>query len=90
MAVDTFFVGTLKGVGTVYLQVDCHPRYGWARLYPNKIRLTAAHLMNHDALPTFDALPSFKAARARIEVVLSDNGREFCGRPDRHPYELFL
>jgi len=21
---------------------------------------------------------------------LSDNGREFCGRPDRHPYELFL
>ena len=22
--------------------------------------------------------------------MLSDNGREFCGRPDRHPYELFL
>jgi transposase InsO family protein len=22
--------------------------------------------------------------------VLSDNGREFCGRPDRNPYELFL
>jgi hypothetical protein len=22
--------------------------------------------------------------------VLSDNGREFCGRPDQHPYELFL
>jgi hypothetical protein len=21
--------------------------------------------------------------------VLSDNGREFCGREDRHPYELF-
>ena len=25
-----------------------------------------------------------------IETVLSDNGREFCGRPDQHPYELFL
>jgi len=25
-----------------------------------------------------------------VEVLLSDNGREFCGRPDRHPYELFL
>jgi transposase InsO family protein len=22
--------------------------------------------------------------------VLSDNGREFCGRHDQHPYELFL
>ena len=22
--------------------------------------------------------------------MLSDNGREFCGRHDRHPYELFL
>ena len=25
-----------------------------------------------------------------MKTVLSDNGREFCGRPDRHPYELFL
>ena len=25
-----------------------------------------------------------------VKTVLSDNGREFCGRPDRHPYELFL
>ena len=86
VAVDTFFVGTLKGVGKVYLQtaIDCHSRYGWARLYPNKMPLTAVHVMNHDVLPTFEA------ARARIDVVLSDNGREFCGRPDRHPYELFL
>ena len=86
VAVDTFFVGTLKGVGKVYLQtaIDCHSRHGWARLYPNKMPVTAVHLMNHDVLPTFEA------ARGRIEVVLSDNGREFCGRPDRHPYELFL
>ena len=82
----TFFVGTQKGVGKVYLQtaIDCHSRYGWARLYPNKMPVTAVHLMNHDVLPTFES------ARGRIEVVLSDNGREFYGRPDRHPYELFL
>ena len=86
VAVDTFFVGTLKGVGKVYLQtvIDCHSRYAWARLYPSKMPVTAVHVMNHDVLPTFEA------ARARIDVVLSDNGREFCGRPDRHPYELFL
>ena len=22
--------------------------------------------------------------------MISDNGREYCGRPERHPYELFL
>ena len=31
VAVDTFFVGHLKGVGKVWLQtaVDCHSRYAW-------------------------------------------------------------
>ena len=86
VAVDTFHVGTLKGVGKIYLQtaIDCHSRHAWARLYPSKLPITAVHLMNNDVLPTFEA------ASAKIEVVLSDNGREFCGRPDRHPYELFL
>ncbi len=86
VAVDTFFVGHLKGVGKVYLQtvIDCHPRYAWGRLYPNKLPVTAVHIMNNEVLPTFDA------HQARISTVLSDNGREFCGRPDRHPYELFL
>ena len=37
-----------------------------------------------------EVLPTFEAQDARITTVLSDNGREFCGRPDRHPYELFL
>jgi transposase InsO family protein len=86
VAVDTFFVGALKGVGKGYLQtaIDCHSRYAWARLYPSKLPVTAVHTMNHDVIPTFEA------HSAKIEVVLSDNGREFCGRPDQHPYELFL
>ena len=86
VAVDTFFVGTLKGVGKIFLQtaIDCHSRYAWARLYPSKLPVTAVHLMNSDVLPTFEA------NEVKIETVLSDNGREFCGRPDQHPYELFL
>ena len=86
VAVDTFFVGHLKGVGKVYLQtvVDCYSRYAWGRLYTSKLPMTAVHVMNNDVLPTFEAHD------ARITTVLSDNGREFCGRPDRHPYELFL
>ena len=86
VAVDTFFVGKLKGVGKVYLQtaIDCHSRYAWARLYTNKMPVTAVQTLNNEVLPTFEE------HGARIEAVLSDNGREFCGREDQHPYELFL
>ena len=86
VAVDTFFVGTLKGVGRVYLQsvIDCFSRYAWGRLYTNKLPVTAVHVLNNDVLPFFEA------HNASIDTVLSDNGREFCGRPDKHPYELFL
>lgn len=86
VAVDTFFVGSLKGVGKVYLQsvLDCFSRYAWGRLYTSKLPVTAMHVLNTDVLPFFEA------HGAAIQTVLSDNGREFCGRPDSHPYELFL
>jgi transposase InsO family protein len=86
VAVDTFFVGCLKGVGKVYLQtaIDCHSRYAWGRLYTNKLPLTAVQVLDSAVLPTFEE------HGAVIDAVLSDNGREFCGRPDQHPYELFL
>ena len=77
---------TSKASGKVYLQsvIDCYSRYAWGRLYANKLPVSAVHVMHNDVLPTFEAKD------ARITTVLSDNGREFCGRPDRHPYELFL
>jgi len=86
VAVDTFFVGTLKGVGKVYLQsvIDCYSRYAWGRLYTSKLPVTAVHVLNEDVLPFFEEHD------ARITTILSDNGREFCGRTDNHPYELFL
>lgn len=86
VAVDTFLVGSLKGVGRVYLQsvLDCHSRYAWGRLYNTKLPVTAVHVLNEDVLPFFEK------HQAKITTILSDNGREFSGRPDRHPYELFL
>ena len=86
VAVDTFFVGTLKGVGRIYLQsvIDCHSRYAWGRLYTTKLPVTAVHVLNEEVLPFFEQ------HNAKIDTILSDNGREFCGRPDCHPYELFL
>ena len=86
VAVDTFFVGTLKGVGMVYRQtvLDTFSRMAWAHLYTSKLPVTAAHVLNDHVLPVFEE------HGIRIRTILSDNGREFCGRPDPHPYELFL
>lgn len=86
VAVDTFFVGALKGVGKVYLQsvIDCFSRYAFGRLYTSKLPVTAVHVLNEDVLPLFER------HGVAVQTILSDNGREFCGRPDNHPYELFL
>jgi transposase InsO family protein len=86
LAVDTFFVGTLKGVGKVYMQsaIDCHSRYAWGRLYTSKLPITAVHTLNDAVLPFFDS------HGVHVKTVLSGNGREYCARPDTHPYELFL
>lgn len=86
VAVDTFMVGSLKGIGRIYLQttVDCFSRYAWGRLYTSKMPVTAVHTLNYDVLPFFEK------HKVQITTILSDNGREYCGRSDRHPYELFL
>lgn len=86
VAIDTFLVGNLKGIGKVYLQtvVDCYSRYAWGHLYNSKIPVTAVHVLNERVLPFFEE------HGAHIQTILSDNGREYCGRPDHHPFELFL
>ena len=35
-------------------------------------------------------LPFYAALGVQVGAVLTDNGREFCGRPETHPYELLL
>ncbi len=35
-------------------------------------------------------LPFYAALGIEIGAILTDNGREFCGRPDAHRYELLL
>jgi transposase InsO family protein len=86
VAMDTFLVGTLKGIGRVYLQsvIDCHSRYAWGRMYTTKVPVTAVQTLNNDVLPFFED------HNVKVETVLTDNGREYCGRPDKHPFELFL
>ena len=86
VSIDTFMVGNLKGIGKIYLQtvIDCHSRFAWGHMYTSKVPVTAVHVLNDKVLPFFEE------QRCSIITVLSDNGREYCGRPDHHPFELFL
>jgi len=85
-AQDTFYVGTLKGVGRVYQQtfIDTYAKVGFAKLYDRKTPITAADLLNDRVLPFYDhrGVP--------LQRVLTDRGTEFCGSHDRHEYELYL
>jgi transposase InsO family protein len=82
---DTYFVGTLKGVGRVYAQtfIDAHCAVGFAKLYLSKMPMTAVDLLHERVLPFYDA------QGIALERALTDQGREYCGRPLAHPYELY-
>ena len=85
-AQDTFYVGTLKGVGRVYQQtfVDTYSKLAMAKLYDVKTALTAADLLNDRVLPFFEdhGIP--------LNRVLTDRGTEYCGNHASHEYELYL
>lgn len=83
---DTFYVGTLKGVGRVYQQtfVDTYSKVAFAKLYTSKTPITAADLLNDQVLPFFEEhqLPMLR--------ILTDRGTEYCGKAESHDYQLYL
>jgi len=83
---DTFYVGTLKGVGRIYQQtfVDTYSKIAFAKLYTTKTPITSADLLNDRVLPFFEEhkLPMLR--------ILTDRGTEYCGRADTHDYQLYL
>jgi transposase InsO family protein len=83
---DTFTVGTLKGIGRVYLQavIDTYGSYAFGKLYTSKGSETAADVL-YDRV-----LPFYEDQGIRVEHILTDNGTEYCGRFMTHPYEIFL
>ena len=85
-AQDTFYVGTLKGVGRIYQQtfIDTYSKVGFAKLYDRKTPITAADLLNDRVLPFFEE------AEIPLSRILTDRGTEYCGAPERHEYELYL
>jgi transposase InsO family protein len=85
-AQDTYYVGTIKGVGRIYQQtfIDTYSRVASAKLYTSKHAITSADILNDRVLPFFDEhqIPLIR--------ILTDRGTEFNGRPENHEYELYL
>ncbi len=83
---DTFYVGTLKGVGRVYQQtyVDTYSKVAHCQLYTSKTPITAADMLNQKVLPFYEEhdLPVLR--------ILTDRGTEYCGKPEQHDYQLYL
>ena len=83
---DTYYVGTVKGIGRIYQQtfVDTYSKVAFAKLYTTKTPITAADMLNDRVLPFFvqHELPMLR--------ILTDRGTEYCGRAERHDYQLYL
>jgi transposase InsO family protein len=85
LSADTFTVGAIKGVGRIVMHtvVDTYGSMAFGVLHTGKQPEAAVSVLYNDVLPFY------KAHGLGVKAVLTDNGREFCGR-DHHPYELFL
>jgi hypothetical protein len=83
---DTYFVGTIKGVGRIYMQsvIDTNCSLAFGKIYLSKLPMTAVDVLNDRVLPFYEE------HGVDVEHLLTDNGREYCGRPLHHPFELFL
>jgi transposase InsO family protein len=83
---DTFYVGTLKGVGRVYQQtfVDTYSKVAHCKLYTTKTPITSADLLNDRVLPFFEE------HGMGVIRMLTDRGTEYCGKVEQHDYQLYL
>ena len=83
---DTFYVGTMKGVGRIYQQtfVDTYSKVAFTKLYTTKTPITAADLLNDKVLPYFTE------QNVPVLRILTDRGTEYCGKLEQHDYQLYL
>lgn len=82
-AQDTYYVGTIKGVGRIYQQtfIDTYAKVVHCKLYDRKNALVAADLLNDRVVPFYDeqGIPLLR--------VLTDRGTEYCGAREHHEYQ---
>jgi transposase InsO family protein len=85
-AQDTYYVGTIKGVGRIYQQtfIDTYSKVAFAKVYDRKNALVAADILNDQVLPFFEE------QETALLRILTDRGTEYCGHLEHHEYQLYL
>lgn len=85
-AQDTYYVGTIKGVGRIYQQtfIDTYTKVAICKLYDRKNALVAADVLNDRVVPFYEDqdVPLLR--------ILTDRGTEYCGKREHHEYQLYL
>jgi transposase InsO family protein len=85
-AQDTYYVGSIKGVGRIYQQtfIDTYAKVAVAKLYDRKNALVAADMLNDRVIPFYEQ------QQVPLLRILTDRGTEFCGQREHHEYQLYL
>lgn len=84
VCLDAFYIGKLKGVGTVWQLTACDAAcsYAIATLVPRRTAQATADFLRHHVLP------AYRRAGHQLRAVLTDRGWEFIGRFDSTCQEL--
>lgn len=86
LAQDTYYVGTIKGVGRIYQQtvIDTYSKNAFTKLYDRKNALVAADILNDRVVPFYES------HQLKVLRILTDRGTEYCGKREHHQYQLYL
>ncbi|MBN2396529.1 MAG: IS481 family transposase [Candidatus Atribacteria bacterium] len=85
---DTFYVGTIKGLGRIYQQtgIDAYAGFGFAKIYTDKTALSAIHFLKTKVLPVY------RQFNIPLDRILTDNGKEYTTHwvNGKHEFEKYL
>jgi len=85
---DTFYVGTIKGLGRIYQQagIDAYSNFGLAKVYLNKQADSAIDFVKTKVIPGYGLF------QIPLDRILTDNGKEYTTHwvGGKHDYENFL
>ena len=85
---DTFYVGTIKGLGRIYQQtgIDAYAGFGFAKVHTDKTAISSINFLKTKVLPVY------RQFNIPLDRILTDNGKEYTTHwaNGKHEYEQFL
>jgi len=85
---DTFYVGTIKGLGRIYQQtgMDAYSNFGFAKVYQDKMVTSSIDFLKIKVLPVYGEF------HIPLDRILTDNGKEYTTHwpHGKHEYKQFL